>query len=238
MVLNVCPSCSLSVVLPAFNEEDNIKDMVSHVILALRSLDLFKSEIIVVNDGSDDKTGEILDKLVSKHKSLLRVIHHDDNMGYADALNTGFMHSRYPFIFYTDSDRQFDVNELRYLLEEIGRYDIVCGYRAKRVDPLQRILIARIYNRITNFVFGLNLRDVDCAFKLFRKDVFDSVSIESKGFLVDLEVMSKAKKKGFAIAEVPVTHYKRPAGHSKVTPGAIFETVCGIIWLKRRLWAL
>ncbi len=226
---------SISIVLPAFNEEKNIAPMVSHAISALDSLKLNETEIIIVNDGSKDKTGEIADALKRKYPNILRIIHHEVNKGYASALKTGFANAKYPLVFFTDSDRQFDLNEMKYLLQKIDNYDIVCGFRAKRIDPIHRIIIAGIYNRIIHILFDLNIKDIDCAFKLFRKNVLDSITIESKGFLVNLEIVSKARKKGFRITEVPVTHYKRPAGKSTVTSCAIFNTMCGIIRLKKQL---
>lgn len=226
---------SLSVVLPAWNEEENIEGMVNHVISSLNKLGISKSEVIVVDDGSGDRTGEIIDRLESKYKGTFHAIHHEKNRGYAAALRTGFMNSKYPLVFYTDSDRQFDVEELRFLLKKIDDYDIVCGYRYKRIDPIQRIIIARIYNKIVSLMFGLNVRDADCAFRLFRRKILDTFEIESRGFIAGLEILSKAKRKGFKITEVPVTHYSRPAGSSTVTFNAIIKAMCNIIWLKKRI---
>ena len=225
---------SLSVVLPAFNEEGNIAKMVEHVISVVDDLDLSKYEVIVVDDGSKDRTGKILDDLANKYKSL-HTIHHTKNRGYADALKTGFNNAEYPLIFYTDSDRQFDVNELKPMLKEIDDCDIICGYRAKRMDPAKRIFTAWVYNKLVNLIFGLNVRDVDCAFKLFKKKALDEINIESKGFLVDLEILSKVKQKGFTIKEFPITHYKREEGSSTVSHKAILKTISGILWLRRRL---
>jgi glycosyltransferase involved in cell wall biosynthesis len=227
----------LSIVVPVYNEEGNIEEMIDKTVTALNDLNIDAGEIIAVDDGSKDSSGQILDGLERKYNGILQVIHHGVNKGYADALKTGFKRARYPYIFYTDSDLQFNLDEIRLLLEKKD-YDIVCGYRHKRADRWHRIIISGAYNKIISMIFGLNLRDIDCAFKLFKRKIFDEIEIESKGFLVDLEILAKAKKKGFTTTEVPVSHYERKAGSSTVTMKNILETVKGVFWLREKIKTL
>ena len=222
----------VSAVIPAFNEEENIAEMIVQVDDALGSMELGAYEIIVVDDGSKDRTGEIADGLSKQYSGRLHVIHHKENRGYADALRTGFENARCSLVFFTDSDRQFDMNEITRLLDKIDECDIVCGYRVNRQDPWRRIFISRVYNKVINLFFGLHVKDVDCAFNLFRKSVFDNIQIERKGFAVNLEVLWQAKRKGYSIIEVPVSHYKRPAGSSTVSLKALIKTIHEIIRLR------
>ena len=182
---------SISAVMPAYNEEENIETAVLRMVEVLASLPFREWEVIVVNDGSRDRTGEIIDGLAAKDPQRLRVFHHDPNRGYAEALKTGFTSARYELVFYTDSDNQFDVRELANLLPLIEDADIVCGFRIYRFDPLTRLILSWVFNLLVRVVFRINVRDIDCAFKLFRREVFDKVTIESKKFFVDAEVLAK-----------------------------------------------
>ncbi len=226
---------SVSIVFPAYNEEEIIEKTVEITFKAVKKMGLKKFEIIVVDDGSRDKTPKILSELVKKHKELLKVITHKKNLCYAKALKTGFKAAKYPLVFYTDADLQFDISELPLLLDKAKDFNIVVGYRAKRHDAPHRLLVSWAYNRFVNMLFSLNLKDIDCAFKLFSKKTLNEIEIESTGFIVDLEILAKAKKKGFLIGEVPVSHFKRPLGSSKATSKLVFETISDIAWLKNKL---
>jgi glycosyltransferase involved in cell wall biosynthesis len=224
---------SISAVLPAFNEEENIETATTRMADALRSLGLRDWEVIVVDDGSGDRTGEIADRLARLDPEHIRVFHHEPNRGYAEALKTGFTNSRHQLIFYTDSDNQFDVREIKSLLPLIEEADIVCGFRIYRFDPLTRLVLSWGFNLLVRIIFRINVRDVDCAFKLFRREVFDKITIESKKFFVDAEVLAKAKYHGFRLVEVGVRHYPRPAGRSTVRPSHIPSTLAELarIWV-------
>jgi glycosyltransferase involved in cell wall biosynthesis len=223
---------SISAVLPAYNEEENIETAVRRLVEVLRSLDLRDWEVIVVDDGSVDRTGEIADALASEDPHI-RVFHHHPNLGYAEALKTGFTSGRCQLLFYTDSDNQFDVREIHSLLPLIGEADIVCGFRIYRFDPLTRLVLSWGFNLLVRMIFRIGVRDIDCAFKLFRKEVFEKVEIESKKFFVDAEVLAKAKHYGFRLKEVGVRHYPRPAGRSTVRPSHIPSTLLELtrIWI-------
>ncbi len=165
---------SISIFMPAFNEEGNIA---TTIIDARDSAKLVANEyeIIVVDDGSRDRTDEVVLEL-AKHDSNIRVVKHDKNKGYGAAVKTGLKACRKDWIFFTDSDGQFHYDELPQFVKSIGKYDLIIGYRKKRMDPFHRVFVAQVLLKIWNFVlFGLTVRDVDCAFKLFKKEVRDSV---------------------------------------------------------------
>lgn len=201
---------SLTLILPAYNEEENIENSVrhSHAVLS-RCFSAF--EIIVVDDGSADATPAILDRLASELPTLVAV-HHPHNRGYGAALRSGIDRATHSLIFFTDSDLQFDLEEIPLLLEWIEQFDIVAGYRAHRADPWHRILFAWGWNRLVRMLLGLRVRDIDCAFKLFRREVFESIHLETVGAMINTEILALATALGMAIKEVPVNHYPRTAG--------------------------
>jgi glycosyltransferase involved in cell wall biosynthesis len=223
---------TISGVLPAFNEEENIETAARRLAETLASMGLGEWEVIIVDDGSTDRTGEIADRLASEDPSHIRVFHHNPNLGYAEALKTGFTNARHKLIFYTDSDNQFDVREIRNLLPLIEDADIVCGFRIYRFDPLSRLVLSWGFNLLVRVIFRIKVRDIDCAFKLFRREVFDWVDIQSKKFFVDAEVLAKAKYHRFRMVEMGVRHYPRTAGHSTIRPSHILSTLAelGRIW--------
>jgi glycosyltransferase involved in cell wall biosynthesis len=224
---------TISAVLPAFNEEENIETATTRMADVLRSLDLRDWEVIVVDDGSEDRTGEIARRLADQDPDHIRCFQHKPNRGYAEALKTGFTNARHQLIFYTDSDNQFDVREMPRLLPLIEDADIVNGFRIYRFDPLTRLVLSWGFNLLVRMIFRIRVRDIDCAFKLFRREVFEKVTIESKKFFVDAEVLAKARYFGFRIVEIGVRHYPRPAGRSTVRPSHIPATLKELarIWI-------
>lgn len=202
---------SLSVFFPAHNEEKNIKKTVLSALKILPEL-AKEYEVIVVNDGSEDKTKETVQEISKKHPQV-RVITHDKNRGYGASLKTGFYNSRYPLIAFTDSDGQFDFSEVGKFLEETEKYDLVIGYRGKRAEGLGRTLNAKGWSFLNRILFGLNVKDIDCGFKLIKKKVIDKIPrLESEGAFVSAELLIKAKKMGFKIKEIPVSHHPRLEG--------------------------
>jgi glycosyltransferase involved in cell wall biosynthesis len=227
------PFDSISAVLPAYDEEENIEKATRDMAAMLGALGLRDWEVLIVDDGSKDGTGEICDRLVAENPQHIRVFHHQPNRGYAEALKTGFTGARHQLIFYTDADNQFDVKELRHLLPLIEQADIVCGFRIYRFDPLTRLILSWGFNLIVRIMFRIPVRDIDCAFKLFRREVFDQVTIESKKFFVDAEVLAKAKYYGFRLVEIGVRHYPRTAGSSTVRASHVISTLGELarIWI-------
>jgi glycosyltransferase involved in cell wall biosynthesis len=204
---------SLSVVCPAFNEEANIRAVVEDAYRNIRNITpVF--EIIVVNDGSKDRTGDICDRLVEEF-SEVRVVHHARNRGYGAALKSGIESARYDLIFFTDADGQFDLKEVAVLLEQTDAYDIVAGYRGRRHDPPHRLLFAWGWNILVRLVLGIRIRDIDCAFKAFNRRVFDTIQIQSVGAMVNTEIFAQASMFGMTVKEVRVSHF--PRRHGKPT---------------------
>jgi len=222
----------ISGVLPAYNEEENIEVAARGMAEVFGSLGFKDWEIIIVDDGSIDRTAQIADRLAGEDPHI-RVFHHNPNLGYAEALKTGFTNARHRLIFYTDSDNQFDVKELANILPLIEDCDIVNGFRIYRFDPLTRLVLSWGFNLLVRVVFRIKVRDIDCAFKLFRREVFDKVTIESKKFFVDAEILAKAQYRGFRMKEIGVRHYPRPAGRSTVRPSHIPSTLAELarIWM-------
>jgi len=205
---------SISAVFPAYNDQHTIEGMVRTVATEMSKV-TDDCEVLVVNDGSRDKTREILDRL-RKELSYLRVIHHETNQGYGAALISGFANSTKDIIFYTDGDGQYDVREIHNLLAELRpNIELVNGYKVKRSDPWYRIAIGEIYRRTMRIVFRLTIRDVDCDFRLFRRNIFEKITLESRSGVICVEMARKFALAGFRMAEVPVSHYPRLHGSSE-----------------------
>lgn len=206
-------STSLSFVLPAYNEAENIEAAVKQASRALAALVsaglLVDWEVVVVDDGSSDRTAEVVSAL---YDPSVRLVQHSVNRGYGAALRTGFEAATMDLIFFTDADLQFDAMEIDRLLPWIERYDIVAGYRSPRQDPWVRRANAAAWGLALYGAFGLNVEDVNCAFKLFRRGVLDGLPIDSDGAFVNAEILLRAKRRGYTIKQVPVSHYARPAG--------------------------
>ena len=203
---------SLSVVLPAYNEEANVERAVEGVSSAAQQLGI-DYEIILVNDGSTDRTGEIARELMQCVPSF-RLVEHYPNRGYGGSLRAGFAAAMGDLIAFVPADNQFDFREISRLLERLDEADIVSGYRAERQDTFIRKLNGFGWNMLVRLLFGYLCRDIDCGFKLFRREVLERVTIVSDGAMIDTEFLAGARARGFRIAEVPVTHLPRVAGES------------------------
>jgi glycosyltransferase involved in cell wall biosynthesis len=204
----------LSMFFPAYNDAGTIGSLVIQAQEAIRHLTP-DFEIIVVNDGSRDHTGQIADELARTYSNV-RVIHHVGNRGYGGALRSGFSAATKELIAYTDGDAQYDPSEIAALWARLGDdADMVTGYKISRSDPLHRIIIGRIYHHTVKLLFGLTVRDVDCDFRMMRRSIFDTVHLEKNSGVICLEMMKKITDAGFRIAEVPVHHYHRAYGRSQ-----------------------
>ena len=225
---------SLSVFFPVFNEEENIKSVVESALELLPSITKCY-EIIIVDDGSQDKTGQIADVLSRQYKEI-SVIHHFSNCGYGATLQTGFRAAKNDLIFFTDGDGQFNIKELSQLTVLIENADIVCGYRVKRADPLFRKINARFYRLLLRVLFNLKITDINCAFKLFKQKVVQNLNFESKSALINAEILILAQKKGYAIKEVGVSHYPRVKGkQTGAKLPVILRTFAELLRLWRKL---
>jgi glycosyltransferase involved in cell wall biosynthesis len=204
------PAPSISIFFPCYNEAGNIKTLVNKT---LRTAKAFTNdlEIILVNDGSTDETARLIDEL-DKEYPPVRAIHHQQNLGYGSALQTGFGAATKELVFYTDGDGQFDISELSDILPLIHQHDIVSCYRINRSDGFIRKVNAWCWTKLVCFLFKLRLKDIDCAFKLYKRNIFDNIKIKSTGALIDTEILARATKKGYTITQAGVHHYPRTVG--------------------------
>ena len=226
---------SLSVVLPAFNEEPNIGPMIEGCLEFLPEVaDEF--EVIVVDDGSHDGTAEVAQQWVDRSHPTVRLLIHDRNLGYGAAIRTGLQHAGKELVFYTDADRQFDVRELTYFLPMIADYDLVIGFRVYRYDAAFRSVVSWGYNWLVAVLFRVRVRDVDCAFKLMRAEVRDKLPLQTDDFFIDTEIVASARRWNFRIAEKGVRHYPRVAGETTVAAGDVIRTLRTIARMWRRIY--
>jgi glycosyltransferase involved in cell wall biosynthesis len=216
---------SLSVFFPAYNDEGNIGKVAGAAVEVLEELGC-DYEVIIVHDGSPDRTGEVADGLARRH-SKVRVIHHEKNLGYGAALKTGFTNARHEYVFYTDGDNQFDVGEMRKFvaLTRADLSDLVIGFRNRKQYTLYRKVVSFTYNLVLQVLFDLPYRDVDCAFKLVPRSLIDQIDISSVDAFIDAELLIKAQQLGYSITEIGVIHRPREAGVSGVKTKVILGTI-------------
>ncbi len=227
----------LSFVMPAFNEEGNIAESIRRCVSTGVELGL-DFEVVVVDDGSSDDTRTILQRCCEADPRV-RAVLHAKNGGYGAALRSGLLAARKDHVFFTDADLQFDLKEISRLLAKADRYDIVAGYRSPRRDPLVRRFNGWAWSRLVGFVFGLQVRDVDCAFKLFDRQVFEQVPIYSLGAFINTEILVRARAKGFSVTEVAVSHFPRSHGEqSGANLRVIAKAFRELFSLRRELLAL
>ena len=204
----------LTVFFPAYNDSGTIASLVITALQTARTLTP-DFEVIVIDDGSADATGQIADELARTYPEV-KVVHHERNRGYGGALQSGFKAATHDLVFYTDGDAQYDPSEMTRLWNALDDgVDLVNGYKISRSDPVHRIVIGRVYHHTVKLLFGLNVSDVDCDFRLLRRSIFDHVSLEKTSGVICLEMMKKIQDAGFRIAEVPVHHYHRAHGKSQ-----------------------
>lgn len=201
---------SISVFFPCYNEQENVRRTVENALDVLEKLNA-DFEVIIVNDGSSDETGQIADEIAGRD-GRVKVVHHKHNLGYGAALQSGFKTATKELVFYTDGDGQFDINEMPPLLSLMEQYDIVSCYRLNRRDPVIRKINGWCWTRLICLMFGLKIRDIDCAFKLYKREIFNKIEMSSTGALIDAEILARAVRKGYHITQKGVHHYPRTAG--------------------------
>lgn len=205
----------LSVFFPAYNDAPSLPALIDKTFEVLQE-QVRDFEVIVINDGSVDDTGAVLDQLAQRHGSRLRIITHPENRGYGGALRTGFAAATKEFVFYTDGDGQYDVGELPLLLEAVWPdVGLINGYKLRRQDPWHRIVIGAVYNQFARFLFGVKLRDIDCDFRLIRRALLERAHLVSSSGTICVELVQKLEASGMRVVEVPVSHYPRYHGRSQ-----------------------
>ncbi len=211
---------SLSVFFPAFNEELNLEALIERadaVIVGIAK----KYELILINDGSTDRTVSVV-KNMQKRFPNLRSISHEDNLGYGAALKTGIASARYDWIFFTDADLQFDISEIRLLLPFTKTHKAIIGWRKNRAEGSHRVFNTKLFKIYIDLLYRLHVRDIDCAFKLFKREIVQAIRLESESAFTNAELLYKLKKRNIRFKEVPVSHY--PRSHGNPT-GANFRVI-------------
>jgi len=231
---------SLSFFFPALNEQEHVEAVVRD---ALAVLPRFADdiEVTVIDDGSTDRTGAIADDLAASDPRV-HVVHHGTRRGYGGAVRSGLLSATKQFIFFTDGDRQFELTDIGRLIAAIDGVDAVIGYRLKRQDPARARFVAFVYNNVIRALFFGGFRDVDCAFKLFRREVFERVPlglVRSNGAFFSAETLITLRRAGIRIREVGVPHFPRTAGKAKgQQPKVIIRAIRDLLRLRLRLWGL
>ncbi len=225
---NLAKLSSLSFFCPAYHDERNLPVLIPYVAKFLSEITAVY-EIVIVHDGSPDKTGEVADALAEKFPNV-RVIHHPKNLGYGVTLHDGFLAAKYDYVMYTDGDNQYDVREFLPHLHLLETSDVLSGYVTQKALSFRRKIQSEVYNWLIRILFFVWCRDINCAMKIYKREVLDSISIKSSSCFIDAEMILKAKKGGFKVAQFPVTHYPRTEGLASGSKmGVIVATVVEMI---------
>jgi len=225
---------TLSLVFPVFDEEQNLGQLLEHSLrLAPRLTQDY--EIVVVDDGSRDGSAAV----VAAHCRVnprIRLVRHASNRGYGAALRAGLREARGELVFFSDADLQFDLDEIATLLAHTREFDVVAGYRQARSDPWPRRLLAWAWGALVRSLFELQVRDIDCAFKVFRRHVLDAIPIASIGAFINTEILVRASKANYRIHQVPVSHRRRRHGRQTgARPRVILRALIELASLYREL---
>jgi glycosyltransferase involved in cell wall biosynthesis len=223
--------------MPAYNEADNIEPMVEEATPALEA-NADEYEIIVVDDGSSDGTGDVTRRVMESHPHV-RLVEHPVNQGFGAAVFSGFTSAEKDWIFYTDADRQFVLSELERFKPHMDEADLIAGYRAPRRDPFMRVFYGKGWSALCTLLFGYTVRDVDCGFKLFRRDIIQNLAptIASRGATFSIEWLVRAKRAGYRFVELPVTHRPRVVGsQTGANINVITRAFRELVQVRLQLW--
>jgi glycosyltransferase involved in cell wall biosynthesis len=228
---------SISLVMPAYNEADNIEPMVAEATPALESV-TDDYEIIVVDDGSKDETAAVSRRVMDEHPHV-RLVQHPVNQGFGAAVLTGLTSAEKDWVFYTDADRQFVLSELKNFVSLMDRADLIAGYRAPRRDPFLRVFYGKGWSMLCTLLFGYTVRDVDCGFKLFRREVIEELApqVQSRGATFSIEWLARARRAGYRFVELPVSHRPRVAGsQTGANINVIVRAFRELLQVRLQLW--
>jgi len=210
---------SLSIIYPMYNERDNIPIAVSEA-LRVGHMIVPELEIIVVDDASTDGSGAIADRLAEQHQEV-RVIHHDRNRKLGGSLKTGFAAASKEWVLYMDSDLPIRMDDALDAVPLADDADVVIGWRRSRAESWKRELMSKVYNRLIRLLFKLRVKDVNFAFKLFRRDLLDRIVLKSEGSFIDAELLLEMRRVGARIAEIGMDYYPRVAGVSTLASSRV-----------------
>lgn len=228
---------TISLVLPAYNEADNIEPLVAEAVPALEAC-TDDYEIIVVDDGSSDDTTGATQRVMEVNPRV-RLVQHPVNQGFGAAVFSGFTNATKEWIFYTDADRQFVLSELERFIPLMDQSDLIAGYRAPRRDPFMRVLYGKGWSMLCTLLFGYTVRDVDCGFKLLRREIIQKLApdIASRGATFSIEWLVRAKRAGYRFVELPVTHRPRVAGsQTGANIDVIVRAFRELVQVRLQLW--
>lgn len=227
---------SISVILPLYNEESNIRNVIENSVDFLQTQEIFKEyELIAIDDGSRDNTDITLRRLVYDIP-YLKIITHSKNLGYGRAIMSGVKVSQYPLLLFMDADGQFDISEIKKVVFYLRDFDVFIGYRYKRRDSFYRMILGKIYGWLVFLLFGLAIRDINCGFKVFRREILRSEDIQCRDGVFYTEILLKAKNNGYKIKEIPVEHFPRLNGTATGTSlKVISNSIIDLIKLKYSL---
>ena len=226
---------SLSIYFPAYYDENTIEPLTRASVAVARQLS-DDIEIIIVHDQSPDRTGGVADRMAKEFKEV-RAIHHPENRGVGNAMISGYHHATKDWVFYTDGDAQYDVNELPLLAEHATTYDVIIGYRLKRAEGFKRVFTSKCFHLLIFIFFGIHHKDIDCSFKLLHRRFLNQISFHTNSGLIDAEILIHAKKLKFPVKEVGVHHYPRKFGKSRcLRIRMIISMLMDILKLRFRLW--
>jgi glycosyltransferase involved in cell wall biosynthesis len=193
-----------------YNEEANVQEVATGLLRVLPIV-ADRWELIIVDDGSYDRTRELVEALARREPDV-RILRHETNRGYGAAVRTGLAAARYDLVFFTDGDRQFAPEQLSRLVAELWRADLVVGYRQGRADHVLRRIYTRVWNALVRVTFDVGVRDVNCAFKLMRREALEDLELHARGAMVSAELLGLAQRRGYRVIEVPVDHFPRQFG--------------------------
>ena len=202
----------ITMFFPAYNEEENIKELIKDANSFLKENSKNYEILIIIYEGSTDNTTAITKELMKKNKRIRLIIQPKNKKGVGYAIKMGFENAKYPYIFYADSDNQFNLYEFRKFMPHINKYGVIAGYRLNRKEPFTRTFASHVYNLIIRLVFGIREKDVDCAFRYVNKKIFNKVKLNCMLGLGTTEILVKAQKAGYRIKQIGVRHYPRKAG--------------------------
>ncbi len=227
----------LSLVLPAHNEVENIRWLLPHLAITLPAL-ADRYEVVIVDDGSTDGSGATATKLAAELGMDLRIVRHERKSGYGATVGDGLRAARLSYVAFTDADGQFEVADFALLVPLLDNADLVGGWREERSDAAMRSVVSWVFNTLVLVLYRLPYRDIDCAMKVMRREVLDSMELHARSALINTELYYKARHAGWRIAQHSVPHHPRRAGRrSGARPRAIARAIKELIvlrWTMRR----
>lgn len=227
----VAENITLSIVIPTYNEEKNIREVFDNIIAGVALCNISEFEVIIVDDGSVDSTAKIIQEIILRNDNV-RVFTHSVNQGKGAALITGFNQSKMEWVLFTDADLQIDIKELNNFIQQTQNYEVVVGYRHIRGDNMLRKLFSKVYAILIRLLLGIKLKDINCPFKLFKGSFLSKINLESHGFFIDTEIMYLALSQMYHIRELGVTGCRRCHGVSSVKIWHVLETIQELLALK------